>query len=189
MGTKSFTHARRALRKFGMLITAMIGFAGLSAPAQAQNTRSAEAKVVVVSQLSFFKVDDLEFGSIVTGTNVSTVRLLPNGTRTVISGNAVLVGADQQPARFAGKGSQGQIVLISVSPVSTNLTGPGTPMLVNNFEIGSSPTAILTGTPRRFSITNAAGIFNFPVGATLRVNANQANGLYSGTFTITLNYQ
>jgi hypothetical protein len=166
-----------------------LGAACGAMPAAAQQTSSADAKVVVVSQLSFFKVQDLEFGDIVTGTAISTVRLFPNGTRTITSGNAVLVGANQQVARFAGKGSPGQIVQISVSPVSTNLVGPGAPMLVNNFEIGSSPTVILTGTPRRFTINNSTGIFNFPIGATLRVNANQAPGLYSGTFAITLNYQ
>ncbi len=189
MGTKLYFTARRALRTCGLLMAMAIGMLGYAAPAHAQQAQSAEAKVVMVSQLSFFKVDDLEFGDIISGTNISTVRLLPNGTRSVTTGNAVLVGADHQPARFAGKGNRNQIVLISVSPVSINLTGPGTPMLVSNFEIGSSPTVFLSGTPLRFSINNASGVFNFPVGATLRVNANQTPGLYSGTFTITLNYQ
>jgi Domain of unknown function (DUF4402) len=189
MGTKSLFYARSVLRFSGLLLAAVLGVNGYAAPVCAQQVQTGEAKVVVVSQLSFFKVEDLEFGDIVTGTAISVVRLLPNGTRSVTSGNAVLVGANHQPARFAGKGSFNQQVLISVSPTSINLVGPGAPMQVNNFEIGSTPTVILSGTPQRFFINNASGVFNFPVGATLRVNANQVQGLYSGTFTITLNYQ
>ena len=40
----------------------------------------------------------------------------------------------------------------------------------------------------RFTIASALGNYNFPVGATLEVGANQTPGDYSGTFTITLNY-
>ncbi len=61
-------------------------------------------------------------------------------------------------------------------------------MRVRNFEIGSTPTAILSTTPLRFTITSALGNYNFPVGATLDVGANQTPGDYSGTFTVTLNY-
>lgn len=170
------------------MLAALLASTAVSAPAHA-DVEAADAKVVVVSQLSFLKVQDLEFGDIIRGTNISVIRLFPNGTRTVESGNATLVGANHQPARFAGKGSVNQQVLISVSPATFNITGPGAPMQVSNLEIGSTPTAILTGTPQRFTITNPAGIFNFPVGARVRVNANQAPGIYSGTFTITLNYQ
>ena len=61
-------------------------------------------------------------------------------------------------------------------------------MRVRDFEIGSTPTAILSTTPTRFTIASALGNYNFPVGATLEVGANQTPGDYSGTFTITLNY-
>ncbi len=177
-------HKLQRLLLFAMLCTA----GAVAAPAQAQQAQ-ADAKVVVVSQLSFFKVDDLEFGEIIPGNAISVVRVFPNGTRSVISGNAILVGNNQQVARFAGRGSLNQQVLISVSPASFNITGPGAPMQVSQLEIGSTPTVILTGTPQRFTINNPSGIFNFPVGARLRVNANQAPGVYSGSFVITLNYQ
>ena len=62
-------------------------------------------------------------------------------------------------------------------------------MTISQFDIGSSPTTILTTTPLRFRINTTNGQFNFPVGARLAVGANQADGVYSGTFAITLNYQ
>jgi Domain of unknown function (DUF4402) len=61
-------------------------------------------------------------------------------------------------------------------------------MRVHTFVMGSTPTAVLTTTPRRFRINSATGVFAFPVGATLDVAANQAPGKYTGTWSITLNY-
>ena len=75
-----------------------------------------------------------------------------------------------------------------MSPASITVTGPGTAMTVTQFEIGSTPTAILTATPTIFRIAGANGVFIFPLGARLNVNANQAPGTYTGTFTVTLNY-
>ena len=166
-----------------------------SAPAAAQasagtDSDTADARAVIVTRNSFFLVQDLNFGDILAGnTAISVVRLQPNGTRTRVSGNAVLVNNNHQPARFAGRGRRNQVVLISISSNTINLTGPGAPMQVSQFEIGSTPTAILTTTPASFTITSTDGAFNFPVGARLRVNANQAPGVYSGEFTITLDYQ
>ena len=122
------------------------------------------------------------------GATGGTVRLLPSGARTT-TGSVTTVGASQQVAGFAGFGSVNQQVLISLAANSIQITGPGAPMTVSAFEIGSSPTVILSTTPQRFRITAANGIFAFPVGATLTVNANQAPGTYSGVWTITLNYQ
>jgi hypothetical protein len=163
-------------------------------PAEAQQTqgptrtRQAEAKSIVLRQLSFFRVQDLDFGDIIPGPTAGVVRILPDGSRTV-TGGVTVVGNTHQPARFAGLGSFNQQVLINVSANTIQLTGPGAPMTLSQFEIGSTPTAILTTTPLRFRITSTIGQFNFPLGARLAVGANQAAGNYTGTFSITLNYQ
>jgi hypothetical protein len=115
------------------------------------------------------------------------VRLLPNGTRTA-TGTIVLVGSSHQPARFAGLGTSGQQVSILLAANTIQLTGPGAPMTLSLFEIGSTPTAILSTNASFFTIGSALGNFNFPVGGTLTVGANQAAGNYAGTFSITLNY-
>lgn len=151
-------------------------------------TRAGEAKIIVLRQLSFFRVQDLDFGDIIPGPTAGVVRILPDGTRTVTGGVSV-VGSTHQPARFAGLGSYNQQVLISVSSNTIQLTGPGAPMTLSQFEIGSTPTAIITTSPTRFRIAATNGQFNFPMGARLAVGANQAAGTYSGTFSVTLNYQ
>lgn len=177
-----------ALARFAIAAGAVLAALSATAPAQAQSTQSGETRTIVLRQLSFFKVEDLDFGQIAAGTNASVVRIQPNGTRTVVSGNATIFGSTHQVARFAGLGTTNQLVDISLGSNTIQLTGPGAPMTVSQFEIGSTPTAILSTTPTRFRINSAIGSFNFPVGARLAVGANQAPGTYSGTFTITLNY-
>lgn len=153
-----------------------------AAPAQA------EGQAIVLRQLSFLKDEDLDFGEIVPAAAQAFVTLSPDGTRSS-TGAIVLVGNTHQPARFTGKGTVNQTVLISLGSSTINLTGPGTAMRVDQFIIGSTPTATLTTSPTRFRITNSTGVFNFPIGARLRVNANQAPGTYAGTFSVTLVYE
>lgn len=165
-----------------------LAFAPFAAPsAHAQNNAQGEAEAIVLRPLSFFKVNDLDFGDIIASTSAGTVRLYPDGSRTR-TGGVTLAGSGGEPARFAGLGTYNREVSISLGANQIWITGPGAQMRVRNFEIGSTPTAILSTTPTRFRIANTLGSYNFPVGATLEVNANQAPGDYAGSFTITLNY-
>ena len=173
---------QRGLTAFAILIAS-----AAASPAQAQVDTQAEAEAIVLRPLSFFKVNDLDFGDIVPSASAGTVRIRPDGSRSR-TGGVTLVGAGGEPARFAGLSSFNRQVNISLGSNTIWITGPGTRMRVRNFEIGSTPTAILSTAPTRFRITSPLGNYNFPVGATLEVGANQAPGDYSGTFTITLNY-
>lgn len=77
---------------------------------------------------------------------------------------------------FTASGDASTAVTISFTPGS--LTGPGAAMTLNNFtnDAGASPA------------TNGTGDLTFNVGADLVVNAAQASGAYSGTYTVTVNY-
>jgi Domain of unknown function (DUF4402) len=142
-----------------------------------------------VTRLSFVKVDDLDMGYMIPSNQAGNVILLPNGTRTATNG-ITLVGAQHQTAKFAGYGRSGQAVSVSLGANQIFLTGPGPRMRLRNFTIGSTPTAqVLSTNPRTFTIGSTTGAFQFPIGAELRVGANQPVGVYTGTWTITLNYQ
>jgi hypothetical protein len=177
-------HIRRLRLACGI---AAISLSGMAAPVCAQSS-TFKGESVVVTPLSFIEVNDLSFGSIIPSNQAGNVVLAPNGTRTSTNG-IVLVGSRHEPAEFAGMGARNQIVQLSVGAAPVWLTGPGTRMRVRNFTVGSTPTALLTPAPRRFRINSATGIFRFPVGAELQVGANQAPGVYNGTWTITLNYE
>ena len=171
-------------------MAAALGVSAAPVHAQSSDTEQAKASANIVKPLSFFKTDDLEFGRIIAGTSAGTVRIHPNGARTS-TGGVTLVGdaSEYRPAGYAGKGGVTRIVFLSLGSSSIwiyNATGQR--MRVRNFEIGSTPTVILDTGATRFSITNANGIFEFPIGATLEVGANQAQGAYSGTYTITATY-
>ena len=159
----------------------------VASPASAKQS-VADAQIAIVRPLEFIKVENLDFGKVIRASTAGTVTVAPDGTRTK-TGNVILIGTGFQPARFAGMGTNNQRVDITLGTASIFVTGPGAPMRVHTFVMGSTPTAILTTTPQRFRINSATGIFNFPVGATLDVGANQTPGTYNGTWTITLNYQ
>ncbi len=161
------------------------GIAAFSAPAYAEQ---ATAESVIVTRLSFVKVDDLDMGYIIPSNRNGDVILAPNGTRTATNG-ITLVGAQHRTAKFAGYGRLGQLVSVSLGANQIFLTGPGPQMRLRNFTIGSTPTATLGTNPRIFTIASTSGAFQFPIGAELRVRANQPVGVYTGNWTITLNYQ
>jgi hypothetical protein len=190
MGTSHFISPRFSARVRRALLSAGAGFASLLLPVAAHaasDTEPGTTQAIILKPLSFFRVQDLEFGEFIPGTAGGEVRVFPDGSRTA-TGTITLVAANHQPARFAGLGTYNRQVDISVSSNTIQLTGPGAPMTLTQFEIGSTPTAILSTTPTRFRIASTNGIFNFPVGARLTVGANQAAGDYAGTFSITLNY-
>lgn len=158
-----------------------------TAPARA-DAEVADAQIAVVRPLEFISVENLVFGRVIRGATAGTVTLTPAGVRTS-TGGVTLIGTDFQPAEFAGMGTNGQFVDISLGANSILVSGPGAPMTVRTFVIGSTPTAVLSTNPRRFRINSATGIFIFPVGATLEVGANQVPGTYTGNWAITLEYQ
>ncbi|MBK8631111.1 MAG: DUF4402 domain-containing protein [Sphingomonadales bacterium] len=180
------TRFQSILASLGALLLAL---AGMAAPAHAAGG-AGPITTIVVKPLSFFPVDDLNFGSLLAGATAGTVTIAPDGTRTS-TGGAAPIGGGFTPARFAGMGTYNQIVNISMAatPITiTRQTGTQT-MQVRTFTIGSSPTTqVLTTTPRSFRIGSASGIFLFSLGAQLVVGANQMPGTYTGTYTVVLNY-
>lgn len=178
----------KSVKRLAWLAAVVVATMAASNPAYAGDAEVADAQVAILRPLEFIRVEMLNFGRVVRGTTAGTVTIAPNGTRTS-TGGVTLVGSGFQAAEFAGMGTFNQNVDISLGANQIFITGPGTQMRVHTFIIGSTPTAQLTTTPRRFRIAAANGIFEFPVGATLDVGANQAPGTYNGNWTITLNYQ
>lgn len=172
-------------QKLGATAVALtVAFAAVPAFA---DVKLGNAEITIVRPLSFVLDDNLDFGTLIPGTVAGTVTMAPAGTRTA-TGGIVLVGGSHKPASFAGQGTVNQRVDVSLGANSIFITGPGAPMRVRTFVIGSTPSAIITTAPTRFRISASNGIFAFPVGATLEVGANQIAGTYTGNWSITLDY-
>lgn len=161
-----------------------------NAPAHAE-TEALDSQVSVVSPGSFYKVRDLYFGVVSSSLLPGTVTVGPNGTRTA-TGGVTLIGNSHHAAEFAGmKPTQAnRPVRMRVGSNTVLLTGPGTPMTASLFRANTNPTTPLTTLPRNYQVQQASnGAFALYVGATLAVNANQQPGTYTGTWTLTLDYQ
>jgi hypothetical protein len=139
-------------------------------------------RTTVIQPVSMTKTADLAFGRVISRTTANRVTINPTtGVRTASLGAATLLpGAPVSRASFQIVGQPGVITTVAL-PVSTVLTrsGGGSNMTVNTFR--KRP----TGNP----LIPASGTYTLNVGARLNVKANQQPGLYTGTFTVTVNYQ
>lgn len=160
--------------------------------ALAQDNERIVTRVGLIEALTITKLDDLEFGDIIPAAG-GTIILSPTPQPTCTPTGSVIHTGGCQPAAFGGIGAAGQRVRVRRPPGNTiTLTGPGADMTVTDITInGDTSLALVRSNPawERFLISSLDGVFIFRVGGTLNVNANQAPGLYVGTFDIRIDYQ
>jgi spore coat protein U-like protein len=177
----------------------------LPAPAMAKGppvTRTATARATVVAPLTVVWVQDLKFGRIVPRPQAGTVTVDQITGACTVTGPILEVGKCQF-AQFAGMGSKNMNARISLTN-STNLTGPGQAMVLDQIKLGTNSTITFAGNTNangrgvgltkggnseKYQITTASGIYVLNIGGRLTVNANQAAGTYNGTITISVQYQ
>ncbi|MDB5715122.1 MAG: hypothetical protein JWO15_2519 [Sphingomonadales bacterium] len=147
---------------------------GLSANAAQAATATANAKAQILKAITVTKSADLDFGTIVSGAAASTVALTTAGALTC--GTGLTCAGTAIPAGFAITGTNTQVV--NISTTNASLTGPGAAM-----------NAVLSPSVTSLTITGTAATDVFKVAGVLSVGVNQVEGVYSGTFTVTANYQ
>lgn len=171
-----------------------------SAQTRSVETATAPARAVVLTPLSLVKTGDLSFGRIAARATAGTV--VVDSTTGACSYTVVSGIGPCTAATFAGRGViNGNVRIGLVS--NTNLTGPGQTMVLDTIKVSGLTGAVFIGNGnsngqglgltqgngnQRFRIGGIGGIFNFAIGGTLHVNANQAPGVYRGTVTVTVNY-
>lgn len=168
-----------------VLLAALIvaGTFGQATAAQAA-TASANATATIVQAIAISKTADLKFGQIVASSSAGTVTIAPAGTRTFGGGatNGGTSGTSTtalSAASFNVTGYSTTAFTITLPADNTiTMSNGSTTMAVNSFTSSpSSPSALVGG----------AATVN--VGATLTVAANQAQGDYTTTFNVTVDYQ
>lgn len=185
--------ARRALAAALLCGLALHPAAALAGPDDTATTTGA-GQAVVVTPLSLVKVRDMDFGRIGARAVAGTVVMDPVSANCVAGGTLIHSGACV-PAEFAGFGARLMLVRFQL-PNSVDLTGPGTTMVLDTLTLDGGSELSLPligggGSPLnvRRIIASLTGIFSVKIGGTLHVNANQAPGHYSGTFTVDAIYQ
>lgn len=170
------------LRTLSMLIAGLLSFATAAAALAAPKAASppARATVELRQPAQVRLLNDLNFGNL-TVTAAGTAVIDPNTDVLTMTGGVTRVGGFPYAALFESVSPVKGVVIVRIprNPVTVTRVGGTESMTVNNWTING-------GSGNR--TVNAREPFEFKVGGTLNVNANQAEGFYIGTFTVDVQY-
>lgn len=156
------------------VILAAAAFSTVAAEA-APATATGTARARILKQVTITNTSDLDFGTIVPATAAGTVGVSTGGARTC--GAGLTCTGTTSAANFNITGTVGTVVTVT-APASVTMTS-GT----------NSMTATLTRSAATVTLAGGAVNGTVQVGGTLNVAATQADGTYSGTFNVTIDYQ
>ena len=168
------------MKKFLVFTAAII--VSVSSFTQGNPTASATATASanIIQPLEIVKTADLAFGNIASGTSEGTVVIATDGARTSTGGVTLIeAGNVSNAASFDVNGLADASFAIEVpASIVIETAGGAEQMTVDNFvsSLGAD------------SVLDANGEANLQVGATLNVSAQQAAGLYSGSFDVIVAY-
>lgn len=168
------------IRKF--LIASAIAATAVPAPALAANSARANSEALLLLPLTLTKINDLDFGTVITSNSSGTIALNANtGVRSFAGGVTGVSAAAGHRALFGGGGTGGQQVVVVVVPPAqlTNASGNTIDVLALTIDNNGNPIRTVDPVTRTFFVN---------VGGILSVAANQPDGLYSAKFQVTANY-
>lgn len=151
--------------------------ASWAAPVQAPAPPDASASLML--PLTLNKLADMEFGYL-GAVGAGTAVINPVTDTMTVTGGVLRLGGSPHAATFRGVAQGSSVVIIRIPTKAVTLTraGGSETLILDSFT--------LDGQSKRDMAK--AGVFDFKVGGTLRVPAGQADGLYSGTFEVTIQY-
>jgi|SRR4051794_23117626 hypothetical protein len=182
--------------RFTVYLAAAAATLAVATPAVAQQatvTANATAKGVVLLPLTLSKTSDLDFGTVIASTTSagSVVISADDGSRSVTGG---VVGVPNYPggrALFQGAGTANQAVVLTLSAPSV-LTSGANSITVNSMTFDSGAASApdpLSGNLVTSRTIDSTGAFAVGVGGDFAIAQSQANGLYTGAFSVTAEYQ
>ncbi len=143
-------------------------------------SRPATGKVSLTRAVGLQKLRDLDFATL-TVTTAGTATINPNTDVLNTTGGVLLLTGSPKAAQYRLT-TAGLTLLVSINiptaPITLTRVGGTQTMTVSNWNLEGPSLLIL---PR-------AGSYDFRVGGRLNVGANQAEGVYVGTFTVTADY-
>jgi len=130
------------------------------------------------SPLILSEISSLSFGTLSLGQSDSSVEITPDGTLTVLSGDATITNSGYA-ASFDVAGLDDANVYVSFDS-SINLTNGSSVIVLDQLikDGGNSAPVIL----------DSNGFASFSVGGTLTIPASISSGSYVGTYQVTVNY-
>ena len=142
-------------------------------------SRNATATARVILPAEITKLYDLDFGFVTVTTAGTAIVNSSNGAVTT-TGGVIFAGGLPHAAAFSAVSPSKTVVHIRLPKKAAILTRAG------GTETMSVDTWTINGAGTRNVV--ARETFEFAVGGTLHVSANQAEGTYNGTFDVTIDY-
>jgi len=137
---------------------------------------TANASANVISPLVITENTALNFGDVAVGITGGDVVLATGGGRSVTGDAEAVLGGANTAGAFTITGQALKAYTLTL-PATVDISGGVGTMDVTTFSDTSSGTL------------PAAGTESFNVGATLTIGGSQTPGLYSSTYTVTVDYQ
>lgn len=167
----------------------LVAFAISTAPAAAapsntsvNATTDANARAKIMKPLSLDGKQDLDFGTLViSGSGTQVMHIDQGGTLSGCGGAVITCSGTAQPAIYTVKGTPNAVVTVSVdSPVTLTNANDSTTLDLTP----DAPTTVTLDT----SAPSTGDDFN--IGGSISINSSSTtDGLYSGTFKVSVDYQ
>ena len=170
----------RPVRVLSLLVAGLLSIAAAApasaAPVAAATPRTATAVLLYPTAVRL--LNNLNFGNLIV-TGAGTAVVSPTDVLTT-TGGVVGAGGSPYAAMFEAVAPIKSVVHIRApkQPITVTRAGGTETMIVDTWTV--------SGTGTRNVV--AKELFSFNVGGTLHVNANQAEGVYVGTFTVDIQY-
>ena len=157
---------------------------GVGAQTVEAATDSVSIQAIILDPVQITATEVLNFGSL-TATTAGTVAL-DNADTLTPSAGITSVGGTITSGGFTLKGSTGRAIDVT-APASVNIACGADTMSVSAFTVDGGGVDInATAFTRSLAAATETG---FKLGGTLNVGAAQAAGTYTGSVTLTANYQ
>ena len=160
-----------------------------ASPALAQTATAsavADARGLVLERLTLTKVDNLDFGTIISDTLAAGTVIIneDTGFRTFTGGVTLVPTNDGGRGLFSGAGGFNQTVLLTLAPPTflVSTSNPADMIAVNSMVLDNGALTSLRS-------TGTTGTFQVGVGGNFAIAAAQPNGFYKADFTVTADYQ
>ena len=162
-------------------------------PAHADTVAEADARALLQEPISVYAVEDMDFGQIALGGNAGQVLIEPAAAPSCTTTGGLVHSGVCTAAEFSGYNATYSFLRVR-RPAGNQilLTGPGgDTMDVTDLTFASNSTMfeLFSNTEYvRFLVVAADGLYDFYVGGTLNVAADQTPGVYNGTFEVLVNF-